>query len=77
MEKMLRLMLQSGLYYKKFFKTKKPRLINESGFKSRAGYNGARTVLHFLKRFALDSFSILNIGSDKMIFVILIMQDRN
>ena len=37
-------MLQSGLYYKKFFKTQKPRLINESGFKSRAGYNGVRTV---------------------------------
>ena len=44
MEKMLRLMLQSGLYYKKFFKTQKPRLINESSFKSRAGYNGVRTV---------------------------------
>ena len=27
-----------------FFKTQNPRLINESGFKSRAAYDGARTV---------------------------------
>ena len=41
---MLWLMLQSGLYYKKLVKTQNPRLINESGFKSRAAYDGARTV---------------------------------
>ena len=27
-----------------FLKTQNPRLINESGFKSRTAYNGARTV---------------------------------
>ena len=29
---------------KNFFKAQNPRLINESGFKSRAAYDGARTV---------------------------------
>jgi hypothetical protein len=44
-------MLQSGLCCraayttKNFFKTQNPWLINESGFKSRAAYDGARTVV--------------------------------
>jgi hypothetical protein len=29
---------------KNFFKTQNSRLINQSGFKSRAAYDGARTV---------------------------------
>ena len=37
-------MLQSDLYCKKLLKTQNPQLINKSGFKSRAAYNGARTV---------------------------------
>ena len=45
---MLRLMLQSGL-----FKTRNPRLINKSGFKSRAAYDGARTVS---KKLTMGSF---------------------
>ena len=32
-----------------FFKAQKPRLINKSGFKSRADYYGAHTVYHALK----------------------------
>ena len=48
--KLLRLMLQSGLccraayVTRNFFKTQNPRLINESSFKSRGAYDGARTV---------------------------------
>ena len=30
-----------------FFKTQNPQLINESGFNSRAAYNGVRTVLAY------------------------------
>ena len=45
---MLRLMLQSGLYYKKVFKTQNPRLIKKSGFKSRAAYDGALMVMVYV-----------------------------
>jgi hypothetical protein len=41
---MLWLMLQSGLYYKQLFKTQNPRLVNKTGFKSRAVYNGVSMV---------------------------------
>ena len=37
-------MLQSGLYYKKLFLAQNLWFINESGFKSRAPYDGAHTV---------------------------------
>ena len=40
--------LQSGLYLY-FFKTPNPRLINEGGFKLRAGFNGAHTVYQISK----------------------------
>ena len=40
--------LQSGLYLY-FFKTENPRLINESDFKLRAGFNGAHTVYQISK----------------------------
>ena len=43
-EKMLRLMLQSSLCYKKLFKTQNLRLINKSGLKSRAAYDGVHTI---------------------------------
>ena len=33
------------LFLDSFFKTQNPQLINESGFKSRAAYNGARTIV--------------------------------
>ena len=36
--------LQSGFITKNFSEPQNPRFIIESGFKSRAGYNGARTV---------------------------------
>ena len=32
------------IHTRNFFRTQYPRLINDSGFKSRASYNGARTV---------------------------------
>ena len=46
--KILQLMMQSGLYYKKLFKTQNPRLRNKSGFKLRAAYDGPRTVYEIL-----------------------------
>ena len=36
-----------GFVTRKFFKTQNSWLINKSVFKSRAGYNGARTVFSF------------------------------
>ena len=44
-----KLMLQSALYYIKLFETQNFWLINESDFKSRAGYNGELTVYYFNK----------------------------
>ena len=40
-----------------FFDLKNPRFLIESGFKSRAGYNGARTVIENLAK--ISSFSQL------------------
>ena len=52
------LMLQSGLYYKKLFRTQNLPLINQSGFKSRAGYNGASTVFKFTNMYKQKEFNI-------------------
>ena len=35
------------IFTRNFFESQNPRFIIESGFKSRAGYNGARTVVSF------------------------------
>ena len=41
----LRFKLQSGLYYKKLFWPQNMQFVTMNGFKSRAGFNGARKAL--------------------------------
>ena len=41
-----------------FCRTQNPWLINESGFKSRAGYNGASTVFKFTNMYKQKEFNI-------------------
>ena len=61
------------LYY--FFKTHNPRLINESGFKLRVAYDGARTV-HTLRLTIFESrqISMYKCGS-KIVFPNYIRKD--